>query len=682
MPVPVWNRIWGIRDAIGLVPVRAGYAQIKLARSPIGLPRRVFRHDGGLNDVRSFTDLPDQTMNFRPDPMKPVGPNALAQEADFEIGSLLVSPSHLEIRVGERRNTIQPRVMQVLVTMAAAKGAVVSRDELIQRCWASRIVGEDAISHCIAKVRDLADLSDTPAFEIETIPRVGYRLRPAAPAVSDGPRPLPADGNIVLAVLAFDNLSRDADMEFFSEGISEEILQTVARAAELKVIGRGSSFQFRGADKAAARIASVLKATHVLDGSVRRSKNQVRISASLVECAGETTLWSRSFDRELSDVFALQDEIAAAVAAALKVAFLPSAQPEAGPVRMLGGTPAHKASQRSQIDPSAYTAYLQGRFYLNRRNRADMHRAANFFKEALALVPDYADARASLALTHAILVTNGQSPQSLPLARQETEAALRLAPNHFEVLVASAMVSVASWKWAEAYATHRHLLASHPNAAEVHHYFGAFVTALQLPELWLREHLRAAALDPLSPLVRGNIGEALHMLGREEEAIPEYQNALTLDPAMAFCLSGLCAAYANTGRLDEAKAVLRDRLMAADGTEGFYTVRGQAMIAHRETGGIARLPALARDAQRAYAAGSVNPALVGLIHLFAGDFDAALKWFQKAVDEHDLRFFQNTAEPSIPAAFKSDPRWRSFMQQPALQEWARVRSDVVARGVE
>ncbi len=510
-------------------------------------------------------------MNFRPDPMKPVGPNALAQEADFEIGSLLVSPSHLEIRVGERRSTIQPRVMQVLVTMAAAKGAVVSRDELIQRCWASRIVGEDAISHCIAKVRDLADLVDTPAFEIETIPRVGYRLRPAAPAVAVSALRGPTNGNAVLAVLAFDNLSRDSDMEFFSEGMSEEILQTVARGAGLKVIGRGSSFQFRGADKAAARIASVLKATHVLDGAVRRSQNRVRVSASLVECAGETTLWSRSFDRELSDVFALQDEIAAAVAAALKVAFLPSAQPEAGPSRLLGGTPAHKASERSQIDPSAYTAYLQGRVYLSRRNRADMHRAANFFKEALALVPDYVDARASLALTYAFLVSSGQSPQSLPLARRETEAALRLAPNHFEALVASAAVSVASWKWTEAHTTYRHLLASHPNDAEIHHYFGWFLTTLQLPELWLREHRRAAELDPLVPVVRFNIAEALRMLGREEEAIPEYQNALTLDPDMAFSLWGLCAAYASTGKLEEARAVLRDRLMAADGAEGPYT---------------------------------------------------------------------------------------------------------------
>jgi len=620
--------------------------------------------------IQSFAHFLDRMMNFRPNLLKPVGPNALAQETDFEIGPLRVSPSRLEIRAGDRQETTQPRVMQVFVTLAIAKGSVVSRDELIGRCWSGRIVGEDAISRCVGKVRGLANLASPPAFEIETIPRVGYRLKPAMPAATSV-GPVPTAASNILAVLAFDNLSKDADLDFFSEGMSEEILQTVARIAGLIVIGRSSSFQFRGTDKAASRIASVLKATHVLDGSVRRSGHRVRISASLIECACETTLWSRSFDRELANVFALQDEIAAAVAAALKLAILPSAKSEAA-------HRAHLLSGGSQINPSAYTAYLQGRFYLNRRNRADMYRAAAYFQEALSLAPAYTDARASLALTCAILAANGQSPVCLRIAKQEAEAALRQEPDHFVALVSSATISRASWKWTEAYATHRCLLARYPNGAETHHYFGVFVTALQLPELWLSEHRCAAALDPLSPLARANIGEALHMLGREEEAVFEYQKALTLDPDMAFCLSGLCTAYANTGRLEEAKALLRERLMVADGAEGFYTVRSRAMIAYREAGGTS-LPVVARDAERAYVAGSVNPALVGLIHVLAGQSDAALEWFQKSIDERDLRFFQNTAEPSIPAAFKSDSRWRSFMEQPALHEWTRVRNELLAR---
>ena len=351
-------------------------------------------------------------MNFRPNSMKPAGPNALAQEADFEIGSLRVSPSRLEIRVGDARETIQPRVMQVLVAVAAAKGAVVSRDELIERCWGGRIVGEDAISRCVAKVRDLANLAGTPAFEIETIPRVGYRLK-AAP-ISSASRSPSTTGNALLAVLAFDNLSNDADMEFFSEGVSEEILQTVARTAELKVIGRGSSFQFRGPDKAAAHIASVLNATHVLDGSVRRSGNRVRISASLVECAGETTLWSRCFDRDLSDVFALQDEIAAAVAAALKVALLPSPQREA-------------------VDPAAYDLYLKALEIRNQGLQGDRRLAViDLLKRATELAPLFARAWVFLATMQAshLRFDEPELPSAVTRARvvRTAEMALSLDP--------------------------------------------------------------------------------------------------------------------------------------------------------------------------------------------------------------------------------------------------------------
>jgi TolB-like protein len=155
--------------------------------------------------------------------------------------------------------------------------------------------------------------------------KVVASIRDLAGVAGLAPTPSPSKGpgtaEPLLAVLAFDNLSGDPNIAYFSDGVSEEILQTVARGAELKVIGRGSSFQFRGAEKSASRVAAALGATHVLDGSVRRSGSTVRISAQLIECHGQTTLWSDQFDRELSDIFALQDEVAARVAAALEVTF-------------------------------------------------------------------------------------------------------------------------------------------------------------------------------------------------------------------------------------------------------------------------------------------------------------------------------------------------------------------------
>ena len=246
--------------------------------------------------------------------MKPIN---LAHEAAFGLGAVEVSPASREVVFGERRETLEPRVMQVLVALARQRGEMVARDDLIQSCWGGRIVGEDSISRCIARLRRLAEQAG--GFSVETVTRVGYRLQASSPP---GAAPvLP-----ILAVLAFDNLSDDADMAYFSDGISEEILQTVARGASVRVIGRSSSFQLRGVNKNARHVAAELNATHVLDGSVRRNGSRVRIFAQLIECVAQTTLWSDRFDGGRSDIFALQDEIAAAVARALNVVFAPTAR--------------------------------------------------------------------------------------------------------------------------------------------------------------------------------------------------------------------------------------------------------------------------------------------------------------------------------------------------------------------
>lgn len=183
----------------------------------------------------------------------------------------------------------------------------------------------------------------------------------------------------LLAVLPFDNLSGDPDMLYFSDGVSEEILQTVSRATPLKVIGRSSSFQFRGADKAAANVAAELKATHLLDGSVRRSGDRVRITAHLVECFSQTTLWTQRFDRDLSDVFALQDEIAEAVATALRTTFAPTPTPD-------------------RIDPEAYDLYLKARLKGDWDSDREARLAAIVqLERVVALAPSFSQAWAFLA---------------------------------------------------------------------------------------------------------------------------------------------------------------------------------------------------------------------------------------------------------------------------------------------
>lgn len=238
----------------------------------------------------------------------------LLHEQDFALATLTVRPTACEVVHAGNVQRIEPRAMQVLIALSQAEGAVVSRDTLIARCWEGVVVGEDAIQRAVGRVRKLADGG---AFTIETIPKIGYRLR-----ASSAPVAKHADKEPLLAVLAFDNLSGDPQLDFFSEGVSDEILQTISRA--LKVIGRGSSFPYRGADKAISKIASELGATHVLDGSIRRGDGMVRISVQLVEAAQQTSIWQAQYDRPVRDLFAVQNEVAVSVAAALNFRLTPT----------------------------------------------------------------------------------------------------------------------------------------------------------------------------------------------------------------------------------------------------------------------------------------------------------------------------------------------------------------------
>ena len=263
----------------------------------------------------------------------------LAREPPVRLGALIIEPPMRRVLHDDgQEQFLEPRVMQVLVALARADGKILSRDDLLAQCWNGVVVGEDAINRVMARLRRLSEGPGAGVFRIETITKVGYRLIVETSAAP----PAVARAEPLLAVLAFDNLSSDPELSFFSDGVSDDIRETIARATDLKVIGRGSSFQFRGAEKSAANVAAQVKATHVLDGSVQRSGQKLRITTELVDCATETAVWSHRFERDLLDVFALQDEIASAVAGALKVAI-------ALPTRPLG------------VDPATYDHYLAAR---------------------------------------------------------------------------------------------------------------------------------------------------------------------------------------------------------------------------------------------------------------------------------------------------------------------------------
>jgi TolB-like protein len=466
----------------------------------------------------------------------------LAQEADFRLGRLEARPASLEVESDDgRREALEPRVMQVLVALARKRGQVVSRDELIALCWGGRFVSEDAIQRCVARLRKLAQASG--GFAIETVPRVGYRLSAdeAGSGGEAGPEPGGDAAAPLLAVLAFDNLSSDPEMAFFSDGVSEEILHLVSRA--VRTIGRASSFQFRGTDKAVRKVAAELGASHVLDGSVRRAGETLRVSVELVEAERQTTVWQAQFDRLAGDLFAVQDEVAMAVAAALGARLAPP--PRTG-----------------DIDPATFEAFLRVR-----------QAAYDFAKPQPMLVtmadevtrraPNFGRGWVLAARTRFAMLRNvALSAEEHERVSQEAQAALAHAtelsgPDDPEVTATSVNFRPWAGAWTECLQRleRARRLAGHDPA------LGLVMGSLLLHSGRVSESLEYCRdiyeREPLSAGPVAMYGFTLAACGRVDPALAVFETGLRRWPDSALLWHGLVTLAAGEGRWDLAEPWMR-----------------------------------------------------------------------------------------------------------------------------
>src|SRR5262245_22173285 len=229
----------------------------------------------------------------------------LAREPAFTLGVLRVDPPTRQVEADGHSETLEPRVMQVLVALACADGVIVTRDELIERCWEGRIVGEDSINRSLSRIRQLAAGIGGGSFGVETITKVGYRLNVSGCAAkADEARPARS-----VCVLPFVNMSDDREQQHFIYGISEDSTTDLLILSSLAVTARNTAFTFKGRATDIREIARHLSVTHVLEGSVRKAGGCVRISAQLIDGATGDHVWAERYDRDLTDIFAIQDEI-------------------------------------------------------------------------------------------------------------------------------------------------------------------------------------------------------------------------------------------------------------------------------------------------------------------------------------------------------------------------------------
>jgi TolB-like protein/Tfp pilus assembly protein PilF len=465
-----------------------------------------------------------------------------------------------------------------------------------------------------------------------------------------------------VAVLPFVNMSGDPAKDYLGDGIAEELLNDLANTPSLRVASRTSAFSFKGKSADIGEIARKLHVGAVLEGSVRQEANRVRIVAQLIDAGDGFHLWSARYDRSMNDILAVQDEIARSIAIAMH-SKLTSKSGGAG-------------GSAKRIAPNAYTAYLQGRYTMHKSGTADLLRAIAFFKQAVSVQPNYADAHASMGLCYLVLFMDGRQRDTLDRARDETGRALRLDPHNLDAQLADAQIKSVMWNWEAAYTAMSRLVRQHSKSAEAHHYRATLLQALGLWNEALLEQQRAAELDPLVPVYRDNVGQALLYLGRDTEAAEQVRRVLAMEPNYVLSLGTLCAYDAKHGRVGDAGRILDHQLLPLYADDP-NTILCASQIAYNKHDSIG-LREIAQRSERLYAQGALDASYTPIPYALLGDYENALRWLEKAYDDRDYGIFYAVNDPAMPAAIKRTRRWRTLMQRPAFREIAALRAQILA----
>jgi TolB-like protein/Tfp pilus assembly protein PilF len=462
---------------------------------------------------------------------------------------------HLDLAAGEvRKRGVKLRLsgqpFEILRLLLERPGQLVSREELRGRLWANEtfVDFDHGLNAAINKLREiLGDSSERPRF-IETLPRRGYRF---IAQVHDGPGALlplsdrPARKRVrSLAVLPLENLSGDPGQEYFADGMTDALITDLAKISALRVISRTSVMQYKGARKSLAQIAQELNVDAVLEGSVLRVGERVRISAQLVHSGSDAHLWAERYERDLHDVLAIQADVAQAIAAEIRVRVTPRERKDLRLVR--------------KVDPKSYEAYLLGRYHWNRRAPDALKKSLEYFQQAIEREPRYALAYAGLADAYAMLGSFFAvipALEAMPKAQAAAEKALEINESLGEAHTTLAFIkAVHHYDWEAAESGFRRALKLNPGYATCHHWYGVCLRFQGKLDHAQTEIERALELDPLSLQINNELAAVFCFQGAYDKAIEQARKTLDLDPSFFNARVTLALAYEHKGMLVEALA--------------------------------------------------------------------------------------------------------------------------------
>ena len=459
----------------------------------------------------------------------------------------------------------------------------------------------------------------------------------------------PASPEKSIAVLPFDNLSRDQENAYFAEGIQDEILSRLAKIADLKVISRTSTQKYKSAPDNLREIAKQLGVSNILEGSVQKVADQVRVSVQLINATSDAHLWAEIYDRKLTDIFAVESDIAKTIAETLRA--------------KLTGSEEQMMSMKPTENTQAYELYLKGRFFWNKRTGADLRKAIEYFNQAIAKDPNYALAYAGLADSYLLLSAFGAaSPSdSLPQAKAAAKRALEIDDTSAEAHTSLGQILLFyDFDFAGSTREFKRAITLNPNYATAHHWYGSGPpTCLGEFDRGIAELKRAQQLDPLSLIINADLGGAFVAARRYDEAITQLRKTIEMDPRFYFAHWNLGEALELKGQLPEAIAEYKK---AAELDEDPFVLalvgQADAKLGQRDEA-IKILSQLERLATKRYVANYS----FAIMHMALGEKAKAIDWLERAYrDRSGPEIVGIKVDPMLDP-LHGDPRFEALVQK-------------------
>ncbi len=637
----------------------------------------------------------------------------MGQSADshrvLSFGSFEVDLVSGELRRQGLKIRLQDQPFRLLVLLLERAGDVVTREKVRETLWPgdTYVDFDHSLNTAVRKLREaLGDSAEAPRY-VETLARRGYRfIAPVAPlptgqvahstnaaAASLLPSPaarrstsarrlliiaivvgicaaalvaywtVPRSGpttqsgrRLTLAVLPFDNLSGDADQEYLSDGLTEEMITQLGRLEpdRLRVLARSSTWKYMRADRDIGRLRRELGADYVLEGSLRRAGERVRVTAQLVQVDDQSQVWAETYERDLRDVLIVQSEVAEAVARTIALTLTPEAHA--------------RLARKRPIRTEAYQDYLRGRFFWNRRTEAALNQALGYFQKAIAADPEYAPAYSGLADSYLSLgassIVGGRPPrQAMPEAKAAALTALQIDGTLAEAHTSLAMVHLLyDWDLAACEKEFRRAIELDPNYTPAHHWYSHCLLPLGRTEESLAESKRALELEPLQLVAGLHLGWHYLYARQYDQAIEQFRKTLELDPTFPQGQRYTAWAYLQKGMYAEAIAALRQALNSLEQDPEIEGELGHALgVAGRRAEALAMLEGLRHLSATRY----VSPYSVALVHAGLGDRDEALAWLDKAYAERSDYMPYLRLEPMLDG-LRSDHRFAALVGRVGL----------------